>query len=132
ISSDASTLIYASPIGGNNDWEGFYGVGDDGTNIFFTGHTYSSDFPVSTNAYDTTLGGDTDVIVLTYSFTGPGRPTLVSPADGATVIVGTPTLSAQYQEPDAGDTGFVQYRVSSGSAADCLNNVNIVFSGTSA
>lgn len=61
----------------------------------------------------------------------PDTPTLVSPADGTTTDDSTPTLSAQYSDPDNGDKGYTDYRISSGSAADCLNNTNIVDSGTS-
>src|SRR5690606_36656431 len=62
----------------------------------------------------------------------PNAPTLVSPADATIFSEKSITLSALYADPDAGDTGFSQYRVSSGSAADCVNNVNIVASGNSA
>lgn len=61
----------------------------------------------------------------------PNFPTLVSPANGSTISDDTPTLSAHYSDPDSGDTGVTHYRISSTSLSDCVNNINIVASGTS-
>jgi len=62
----------------------------------------------------------------------PNAPTLVSPANGSNTNDDTPTLSANYSDPDAGDIGATNYRISSSSLVDCNNNTNIVASGTSA
>jgi len=67
-----------------------------------------------------------------YINTAPNAPTLVSPASGSYTNDNTPTLSANYSDPDTGDTGTTNYRISSGTAQNCLDNVNIVASGTSA
>ncbi len=64
--------------------------------------------------------------------TAPNAPTLVSPSNGSTTNDDTPTLSANYSDPDSGDTGTTNYRISSTSLVDCNNNSNIVDSGTSA
>lgn len=64
----------------------------------------------------------------------PNIPSLVDPADTSTVTVLSPTLSANFSDSGTGlgSTGTTEYRVSSGSSADCINNVNIVDSGSSA
>jgi hypothetical protein len=64
--------------------------------------------------------------------TAPNAPTLISPADGNYYINSfTPTLSSQYTDLDAADTGFTNYRISS-NAPDCLTGgAGVVASGTS-
>ncbi len=64
--------------------------------------------------------------------TPPDIPTLVSPLDGSTLVSLSPTLSAGYSDINIGHVGTVDFRVSSGSAADCLANIDIVNTGTSA
>ncbi|HLD51658.1 MAG TPA: LamG-like jellyroll fold domain-containing protein, partial [Sediminibacterium sp.] len=62
----------------------------------------------------------------------PNVPTLVSPANASLVADNTPTLSANYSDSDTGDVGTTNYRISSGTAQNCLDNANITASGTSA
>jgi len=61
----------------------------------------------------------------------PSAPTLVSPANASYTTDNTPTLSANYTDSDTGDVGTTNYRISSGTAQNCLDNANIVASGTS-
>ena len=61
----------------------------------------------------------------------PNAPVLVSPGNGTSTSDNTPTLSVNYSDPDTGDFGTTNYRISSGTAQNCLDNVNIVASGTS-
>ena len=61
----------------------------------------------------------------------PNAPTLVSPANDSNTNDNTPTLSANYSDNDSADTGTTNYRISSSSLADCVNNINVVASGTS-
>ncbi len=61
----------------------------------------------------------------------PNAPTLVSPANASYTTDTTPTLSANYSDNDAGDTGTTNYRISSSSLADCTNNTNVIAWGTS-
>jgi hypothetical protein len=61
----------------------------------------------------------------------PNVPVLIFPASGSYVNDATPTLSANYSDPDAGDAGTTNYRIASTDASDCVNNLNIVGSGTS-
>ncbi len=71
----------------------------------------------------------------TYTFivntVAPNAPTLVSPADALVLSDTTPTLSANYSDSGAGNTGTTNYRISSSSLADCNDNLNIIASGSS-
>ena len=64
------------------------------------------------------------------SFTGPNGPVLVSPSIGS-IISGNTPLSAHYSDPEDGDVGTINYRISSSSLNDCNNNIDIVASGAS-
>ena len=67
----------------------------------------------------------------TTSNIAPNAPTLVSPANASSTSNNKLTLSANYSDPDTGDTGTTNYRISSSSLVNCVNNTNIVASGTS-
>jgi hypothetical protein len=59
----------------------------------------------------------------------PNAPTLVSPADALSTINTTPTLSANYSDPDTGDVGATNYRIAT-SAVNCTSGTTVA-SGTS-
>jgi len=57
-------LLYATFLGGSNDEYG-YGIAVDGDGAaYVTGHTYSSDFPTTPGAFDTTLNSYSDAFVV--------------------------------------------------------------------
>jgi murein DD-endopeptidase MepM/ murein hydrolase activator NlpD len=63
INSKGSELIFSNIFGGN-DWdEPFGAVIDSKGNIFITGETLSSTFPVTLNAFDRTYNGSYDAFV---------------------------------------------------------------------
>ncbi len=71
---------------------------------------------------------------LTYTLStnaAPSAPTLISPANASYTVDTTPALSVSYSDADANDTGTTNYRISSSSLANCVNNTDIVASGTS-
>jgi hypothetical protein len=59
----ANALLYASFLGGSGIDEATSLVLDPNGNIILSGYTLSSNFPVSSNAYQTTYGGNTDAFV---------------------------------------------------------------------
>ena len=63
----------------------------------------------------------------------PNIPVLVSPPSASQISDTTPTLSANYSDPDTGDTGTTNYRISSLSLADCVIDTptSLIDSGTS-
>ncbi len=72
FNSAGSNLIYATYIGGALHNEQPHSLIVDTTtgNLIIAGRTYSSDFPVSGNAYDQTLNGSSDLFVFVLDSTG--------------------------------------------------------------
>ncbi|MBI5221947.1 MAG: hypothetical protein HY980_00395, partial [Candidatus Magasanikbacteria bacterium] len=67
---------------------------------------------------------------LNYSYNiAPNAPFLISPTIGSATTDNTPTLSANYSDPDTGDTGATNYRIAT-SSANCLAGT-FVAAGTS-
>ncbi|HEX9664684.1 MAG TPA: SBBP repeat-containing protein, partial [Patescibacteria group bacterium] len=130
LSASGNSLSYSTYLGGTLNDIG-YGIDIDSSgNIYVGGFTFSSNFP--TASFQGAIGGVFDGFVSKLKPpTPPDDPVLISPLNGATVTSLAPQLYALYDHPEAANTGTVEFRVSSGSAADCLNNVNIVSSGAS-
>jgi|GEM_PF-1075405 len=137
---------YSIAYGGNK----FVVVGHDGRASYsYDGVTWTSliagdntgiKLGVVADAYTVAYGSGTWVVAsfeaASYSVTPPNTspfaPTLISPSNTSFINTPTPTLSANYTDPDIGDIGTTNYRISSNSFTDCINNTNIVASGTSA
>src|SRR5262249_38730606 len=57
LSSDGSTLLYSTRLGGSG-WDAGYAIALDGDgNAYVTGETYSTDFLVTPGAFETVLQG---------------------------------------------------------------------------
>ncbi|MHA2362833.1 MAG: SBBP repeat-containing protein, partial [Candidatus Hodarchaeales archaeon] len=66
LSANGSTLFYSTFFGGSNsEFSGGLGLDIDG-NIYVTGATISSDFPITTNAYDPTYNGNQDIFITKF------------------------------------------------------------------
>ena len=61
LSADGSTLLYSSFFGGTQSDSGTDLVTDASGNVFVTGQTYSSDFPVTAGAFDVVFRGDPSI-----------------------------------------------------------------------
>ena len=71
LSADGSTLAYSTFLGTVNDVLHDYGRGiaiDSSGNAYVTGYTDGANFPTTTGAYDTTLGGDWDAFVTKFTW----------------------------------------------------------------
>jgi hypothetical protein len=70
LNGAGSTLVYGSYLGGSaNDVA--TGIAIDSTDeVYVTGYTSSSDFPVTSNAYQTTLGGNSDAFLSKFNAVG--------------------------------------------------------------
>ena len=67
LSADGSGLAYSTFLGGSARDE-VHAIAHNGTNLFVTGTTYSSDFPTTAAAYDTSFNdGDQDVFVTKFN-----------------------------------------------------------------
>ena len=66
----ASTLLFATYLGGSGHDEG-YGIAVDGAgNVYVAGETRSDDFPVTAGAYQSARGGNADAFVVKLDATG--------------------------------------------------------------
>ncbi|MBI4333349.1 MAG: SBBP repeat-containing protein [Chloroflexi bacterium] len=85
LNSDGSALLYATFLGGNGVSEWGSGIALDAAgNAYITGRTYSSDFPTTAGAFDTSYNGGYDAFVARLSLPGAGcnhftaRPTFAA------------------------------------------------------
>ena len=65
-----SSLIYSTYLGGSSEDSGFSIVVDSYNNTYITGKTSSTDFPVTANAINDSLCGETDIFVTKLNGTG--------------------------------------------------------------
>ncbi|MFB3896913.1 MAG: SBBP repeat-containing protein [bacterium] len=68
--SFAGELVYSTYIGGSNEDYGYNLAIDTFGNVYITGYTMSTDFPVTAGAYDTSTNGDADVYIAKLNSTG--------------------------------------------------------------
>ena len=69
LDSSGSELLYSTSFGGTNMDFGTDVELDSLGNTYLTGLTYSSDFPVTSNSYDSFFSGEIDIFVLKFNFT---------------------------------------------------------------
>lgn len=69
---NGSTLIYATYVGGNNVDFPYSMVTDFDQQIYILGSTESSNFPVTSNAFQTSKGGGSDIVVTKLKSDGSG------------------------------------------------------------
>ena len=80
LSYDGSSLVYSSFLGGLNWDQALAVVVDANGSAFVTGFTYSSDFPVTPGAYDTTFN---------YQYSGADVFITKMDADGSVIVYST-------------------------------------------
>ena len=72
ISADGASLTYGSYVGGTDEDIGNGLAFDTAGNIILTGETHSADFPITTDAYDNTLSGNSDAFLFRLQPDGSG------------------------------------------------------------
>jgi gliding motility-associated-like protein len=82
ISSDGTTRIYATYIGGADNDQPHSMVVDKSFNVIISGRTYSNNYPTTTTAFDRTANGKADLVVTKLN---AGGTTLI----GSTYIGGS-------------------------------------------
>ncbi|MCK4271902.1 SBBP repeat-containing protein [bacterium] len=70
LDQTGTALEYATFLGGNNSDYGWDIVLNGSDSVYVTGYTYSSDFPTTAGAFDTTFGGPTDVFMARLDLAG--------------------------------------------------------------
>ncbi|MFW9997125.1 MAG: SBBP repeat-containing protein, partial [Candidatus Odinarchaeota archaeon] len=71
LNATGNGLVFSTFLGGSDPDYGYGIVLDADGNIYVTGHTYSDDFPTK-NAYNSTLGLNSDVFITKLNATGNG------------------------------------------------------------
>ncbi len=70
ISPDGTSRVWATYVGGSNNEQPHSIICNSNDELFVLGATASSDFPVTTNAFDVTYNGNTDIVLLRINNTG--------------------------------------------------------------
>lgn len=70
FSSDGSTLLYSTYLGGGDEDEGWSIKLDGANNTYLAGFTSSTDFPTTAGAFDTTYNGAQDAFVTKLNASG--------------------------------------------------------------
>lgn len=72
LNANGNSLVYSTYLGGSNSEESYNLVLDSDLNAYITGKTNSTNFPVSSGAYQTSLGGSSDCFVTKLNPSGFG------------------------------------------------------------
>ena len=99
LSASGSSLADSTYLGGSSDDLGEGVAVDASGSAYVTGKTSSGDFPITSGAFDTSLGGSQDAFVTKFSF-GAGGPATVtlSPADAVNNVGTTHTVTATVKD----------------------------------
>jgi hypothetical protein len=127
IGTKGITLGYSTYLGGN-DFDYCYGIDVDGSGrAYITGITESDDFPTTSGAYDTSLGGSNDSFITRLDSSGTGL-------DYSTYFGGSSSDSGRGIVIDGhgnacviGDTSSSDFPTTSGAVDTGYNGSNDVF-----
>jgi YVTN family beta-propeller protein len=94
LNESGTTLIYGTFLGGEEGFDRVYDVAVDGEQrVYVTGTTSSSSFPVTTGAFDTSLGGFSDAFVAKLAAEGEDtEPSTIPDHSCAPTPLGTITV----------------------------------------
>lgn len=70
ISSDGTTKVYATYIGGSDNDQPHSMIVDQSNNLIIAGRTYSTNYPTTTTAFDRSANGGADLVVTKLNSTG--------------------------------------------------------------
>jgi hypothetical protein len=128
-----STYVRTSSFGATASDAGFAIVVNDEGRAYGAGYSGSNGMTSSgVIQANRTAGIDGYFFQISTVNEAPLEPVLNAPFNGANVYDTTPTVSARYNDLDTNDVGTIDFRVATGSAANCLNGSSLVSSGTSA
>jgi hypothetical protein len=129
ISSDATTLVYGTYLGGAAD-EYIYGIAVNAAGeALLTGYTDSANFPVSADAYDGTANGGSDAFVARLGASG-GSLIYSSYLGGSGADFGRGiTLKPNGQVVVAGFTTSTSFPTTAGSYDQSFNGTSTYYDG---
>ena len=129
LNSDATSLTYSTFIGGDGDETAYAIAVDSSGNAYITGVTSdaTTDFPTSSDAYDSAIGGD-DAFVVKFNSTGTsllystyvGDPTLADQGYGIALDSSNNIYVAGYSGGDSFPTTAGAYDTSSNGGGDAV------------
>ncbi len=70
FSADGTTVIYSTYLGGDDNDTPNSLVVDAQGNLIIYGVTFSTDYPISANAYDNSLNGEADIVITKFNSAG--------------------------------------------------------------
>ncbi len=70
FNSTGTNLLFSTYLGGSNNEQPASIIVDNNNNLLIYGRSYSTDFPVTTGAYDVSLNGGADIIITKFNATG--------------------------------------------------------------
>ena len=121
LSSAGNSLVYSTYLGGSNNELGFGIAVDASGAAYVTGWTWSTDFPITPDAHDTSHNGNRDAFVTKLTSSGSGHIYstylggssndvgwgIAVDASGAAYVMGYYTQSTDFPTtPDAHDTSY--------------------------
>jgi len=116
-----SNLLFSTYLGGSNNEEPESIIVDNGDNLLILGRSYSTDFPVTAGAYNTTLKGGADIIITKFNTTGTALL--------ASTFVGGSGDDGVNFSSDEGTLGSLKYNYADDGRGDIIldasNNVYI-------
>jgi len=144
LSSDGAALLYSTFIGGQNSDSGFDLAVSANGSVYVAGRTMSLDFPATAGAFDTVFNGDTSTFwgdtwvtkvdpnrttnAPLATAPTPGTPTLVSPANGATLV--SQPIGFNWNAVTAANTYEIQVDDSSAFTAPLVRSATVSQSTT--
>jgi hypothetical protein len=84
LNPSGSALLFSTYLGGAAEDYAYSLALDSANNVYVTGQTYSTNYPTTAGAYDTTLGGG-----FVFKITAPVTPGAAAPATGTTTAPAT-------------------------------------------
>jgi PKD repeat protein len=123
LSADGSQLLYGSYLGGDSTDRGNAISGFANGEVFVTGTTVSTDFPVTPGAYDTLPNGDYDAFVTKLQATVTAEPLH---ADFTAIpSAGTVPLSVTFNNASVGDYQSSYWQFGDGYTSTLTNPVHL-------
>jgi hypothetical protein len=70
LGTDGSSMGYSTYVGSSSNDYAYQIILDDDENAYLVGHSYTSDFPMVGNSYDTTFAGNYDCVIFKMNSVG--------------------------------------------------------------